>query len=40
MENNKVFVQNLLASLLLKMFPNLNGVQVQTFVLKLFNTSG
>lgn len=40
MPSNKIFVQNLLASLLLKMFPNLNRVQVETFVLKLFNTSG
>ena len=37
-ETNKIFVQELLKDSLLSMFANLNKVQVETFVLKLFNT--
>ena len=38
MDSNKSFVQNLILTQLLTMFPNLNMVQVEGFVLKLFNT--
>lgn len=39
LETNKQFVQNLILTSLLAMFPNLNKVQVEGFVLKLFNTA-
>lgn len=35
---NKAYVQNLMMTSLVVMFPNLNRVQVEAFVLKLFNT--
>lgn len=39
MGSNKDFVSGLLNQSLLDMFPNLNHVQVEAFVLKLFNTA-
>ena len=37
-DSNKIYVQELLKESLLSMFANLNKVQVETFILKLFNT--
>lgn len=37
-ESNKVYIQQYLAGSVLEKFPNLNKVQVEAFVLKLFNT--
>ena len=37
-DTNKAYVQELLKNSLLTMFQNLNSVQVESFVIKLFNT--
>ena len=37
-ESNKHYVQQMLTSSLVEMFPNLNHVQVESFVLKMFNS--
>jgi hypothetical protein len=38
-ESNKVYVQHLIMNQLASQFPNLNKVQIEGFVLKLFNTA-
>jgi len=36
--SNKEFVMELLKGIIIQMFPNLNSVQVESFVIRLFNT--
>jgi exportin-1 len=39
MGSNKEFVSMLLKTLLCQMFPNLNEVQVESYIIKMFNTT-